>query len=122
MKRKSQLVALMAGLLLFAACATADMGQAAKKKTYTFKGRVESIDEKAKNMTINGENVDGWMAAMTMAYEVDDPATLKKVKVGDKISATVYDGDYKLYKVQVLPKDERKSDDKKMDDKSKPKK
>src|SRR6266404_931461 len=87
-------------LLVTALC----MGQAtAAKKSYTFRGKVEKVDEKAKNMTVDGENVDGWMAAMTMVYEVDDPAVLKKIKAGDRITATVYDGDTILHKVQVVP-------------------
>jgi Cu/Ag efflux protein CusF len=44
------------------------------------------------------------MAAMTMDYKVDDPAILKKVKAGDQIMATVYDGDLTLHKVQVMSK------------------
>jgi Cu/Ag efflux protein CusF len=42
---------------------------------------------------------------MSMVYKVDDPAIVKKVKPGDQIVATVYDGDYvTLHKVQVMPK------------------
>jgi Cu/Ag efflux protein CusF len=44
------------------------------------------------------------MDAMTMAYKVDDPAVLKNVKAGDRITATVYEGDMTLHKVQVMPK------------------
>jgi Cu/Ag efflux protein CusF len=45
-----------------------------------------------------------WMEAMTMDYKVDDSAILKKLKAGDQIMATVYDGDPVLHKVQVMPK------------------
>jgi Cu/Ag efflux protein CusF len=41
---------------------------------------------------------------MTMDYKVDDPSVLKKVSPGDQIMATVYDGDFVLHKVQVMPK------------------
>lgn len=44
------------------------------------------------------------MAAMTMDYTVDDAAVLKKVRPGDQIMATVYDGDPVLHKVEVMPK------------------
>jgi Cu/Ag efflux protein CusF len=101
MKQARRLFTVTAALALFAAVC---LGQAAPKKTYTFRGKVEAINEKAKSLTVNGDEVPGWMGAMTMDYQVDDPAVLKKVKVGDQISSTVYDGDYVLHKVQVVPK------------------
>ena len=80
------------------------LGQAgSNKKSYVFHGRVESLDENAKSLKVNGEEVKGWMAAMTMDYKVDDAAVLQKVKPGDQIMATVYDGDLVLHKVQVMP-------------------
>jgi len=48
--------------------------------------------------------VEGYMDAMTMPYKVDKPDLLKNVKVGDQIKATVYDGDYTLYDIHVVPK------------------
>jgi Cu/Ag efflux protein CusF len=80
------------------------LGQTSGKKTYTFHGKVEAVDDSGKTLKVNGERVEGWMDAMTMNYKVDDPEVLKKVKAGDQISATVYDGDYTLHKVQVMPK------------------
>ena len=74
------------------------------KKTYTFHGKIESLDAASKSMTVNGEKVDGWMGAMTMKYEVDNADVFKTAKVGDNIEATVYDGDFKLYKVHVIKK------------------
>ena len=35
---------------------------------------------------------------------MDKPDLLKNVKVGDQIKATVYDGDYTLYDIHVVPK------------------
>ena len=69
------------------------------KKPLTFHGKVEAVS--ADGVTVNGEKVEGWMDAMTMKYKVDDPKVLKTVKVGDKITATVYEGDMSLHKVQV---------------------
>ncbi len=79
-----------------------------KKKTYTLRGKVESLDAAAKTMTINHGKVEGWMAAMTMSYKVDNADVFKSVKVGDTIEATVYDGDYTLYKVHVAPPEQKK--------------
>ncbi len=78
------------------------------KKSFTFRGKVESIDVPSKSMTINGDKVDGWMEAMSMKYQVDNADVFKTAKVGDMIEATVYDGDYKLYKVHVVGSGQKK--------------
>ena len=78
------------------------------KKNYTFHGKIESLDAASKSMTVNGETVEGWMGAMTMKYEVDNADIFKTAKAGDRIEATVYDGDYKLYKVHVVKPDQKK--------------
>jgi protein SCO1/2 len=101
-KRALRLIAVLA-LAVFAASIC--LGQAApEKKSYTFHGKVEAVDKSGKSMKVNGEKVAGWMDAMTMDYKVDDAAILKKVKPGDQIMATVYDGDMMLHKVMVMPK------------------
>lgn len=74
-----------------------------KAKSYTFHGKVTAVTEKG--LTVNGEKVEGWMDAMTMTYPVDKPDTLKMVKVGDQIMATVYEGDMTLHNVMTMPPD-----------------
>ena len=96
MKHISRLVTVLGVALLMA---VACLGQTAPKKPLTFHGKVEAVS--ADGITVNGEKVDGWMDAMTMKYKVDDPKVLKTVKPGDKITATVYEGDISLHKVQV---------------------
>ena len=76
--------------------------QKAKGKSHTLEGKVEAVQ--ATMLTVNHGKVEGYMDAMTMPYKVDKPDLLKNVKVGDQIKATVYDGDYTLYDVQVVPK------------------
>jgi len=71
------------------------------KSPYTFHGRVEAVNRDSKTLRVNGEEVKGWMAAMTMNYPVDDSTLLEKVKPGDQIEATVYDGDLVLHQVRV---------------------
>jgi Cu/Ag efflux protein CusF len=78
------------------------------KKSFTFHGKVESIDAASKSMTVDGAKVEGWMDAMSMKYQVDNTDVFKTVKVGDMIEATVYDGDYKLYKVHVVQPGQKK--------------
>ena len=76
----------------------------AGKKDHQLKGKVEKVDPKTKMVTVNNENVPGWMNSMTMAYKVDKDAVLKDLKAGDQITATVYDGDFQtLYNVKVAP-------------------
>jgi len=84
------------------------------KKQYTFRGTIEKIDSKENKVSVNGENVAGWMPAMTMNYKVDKPEVLKSVKAGDQITATVYEGDFEtLYNVQrVAPKGQQPSEKK----------
>jgi Cu/Ag efflux protein CusF len=77
-------------------------GQQTKGKSHTLEGKVEAVQ--ATMLTVNHGKVEGYMDAMTMPYKVDKPDLLKNVKVGDQIKATVYDGDYTLYDVQVVPK------------------
>jgi len=111
MKRIFQLIPILAAVVFVA---TACLGQsAANKKAYTFHGKVESVNKDAKNLTVNGEKVEGWMDAMTMNYKVDDPSILDKVKPGDQIMATVYDGDYSLHKIQIMGKNAGDSKSKK---------
>ena len=76
---------------------------AGREKEHVFRGKVEGVDPKAKTLTVNGENVEGWMSAMTMQYSADKPDVYDKVKVGDQITAKVYDGDFgTLHDVQVV--------------------
>src|SRR3989440_1072946 len=76
----------------------------AGKKEHAFKGKVEKVDPKTKMVTVNNESIPGWMMSMTMAYKVDKEASLKDLKPGAQISATVYDGDFQtLYNIKVLP-------------------
>lgn len=73
------------------------------RQSHVFKGRVEAVDATAKSLTVFNENVEGWMAPMSMSYAVDKDDVLTMVKPGDQITATVYDGDFKtLYDVQVV--------------------
>jgi len=104
MKRtqRSRLVILVAAVLCVS-LATATAQQRGKKE-FTFRGKVEKVDANAKTLTVNGEKVDGWMAAITMVYKVDKADVLKTLKAGDQIAAKVYEGDFMtLYDVKVEP-------------------
>jgi Cu/Ag efflux protein CusF len=90
------LILALAGLMAPFAAA-----QQTAKKSYMFKGKVESVGPRT--VTVANEKIEGWMEAMTMAYPVDKPEILKTIKAGDQITATVYDGDSMLHDVRVVP-------------------
>ena len=98
----NRLMNILVGTLLTAAVCLAQAAPA--KKALMFHGKVEAVNEGAKSLKVNGEKLEGWMDAMTMDYKVEDPAILKKLKVGDQIMATVYEGDMVLHKVEIMPK------------------
>jgi Cu/Ag efflux protein CusF len=92
-------------LLLSIAYAGQTKTAPAGKKQFEFKGKVEKVDLTNKTFAVKNERVQGWMEPMTMNYVPDKEDVLKRVKVGDDITAKVYDGDYRtLYDVQVVTK------------------
>jgi Cu/Ag efflux protein CusF len=102
--RRSRLVTLMGAVLGVLLLLPAVHAQQGGKKEHVFRGKVEGVDTKAKTLNVNGESVEGWMAAMTMIYTVDKEDVINHVKVGDQITAKVYDGDYRtLHDVKVVP-------------------
>src|SRR5690242_18173720 len=94
--------AILISALLLGATLTA---QPAKGKSHTLEGKVEGVQ--TDRLTVNHGKVEGYMDAMTMPYKVDKPDILKQVKVGDQIKATVYDGDFTLYDIHVVPPAEK---------------
>ena len=101
-----RVIALCTAMVCAAALSIAVSAQTppAGKKDHAFKGKVEKVDPKTKMVTVNNENIPGWMMSMTMSYKVDKEGVLKDLKPGDQITATVYDGDFQtLYNVKVAP-------------------
>jgi len=58
-------------------------------KRYPFTGRVISIDTQAESALIDGDNIPGFMDAMTMSYKIKPAGTLNQLTPGDSISADV---------------------------------
>jgi Cu/Ag efflux protein CusF len=109
MIRRAGWMAAMSIALCLAIAGAAAAAQQAGKKAHDFHGTVEKTDAKGKTLTVNGENVPGWMMAMTMTYKVDKPEVIDQLKAGDHITATVYDGDTQtLYNVKVVPGEKKK--------------
>jgi Cu/Ag efflux protein CusF len=67
-------------------------------------GEVKKIDESAGKITLKHGPAKslGMDEGMTMVYRVKDPAMLKRVKVGDKVTfeAQSADGDFTVTKIQ----------------------
>ena len=91
----------LAGAMICVLLSTAYAQQAGKKE-FAFRGKVEKVDANAKSIVVKNDNIPGWMNSMSVTYTVDKVDVLKQVKVGDQITAKVYEGDFKtLYGVQV---------------------
>jgi protein SCO1/2 len=60
---------------------------ASSQKTFSIRGIVVGTDPT--HVTLEGENVPGFMDAMTMPYELKDPSVVSEIHTGDKITATI---------------------------------
>lgn len=86
----------LAAALCTVACSSAPTTDASKSdaskgniKTYALRGEVVSLEPDRKVATLKHEKIEGLMDAMTMGYQVRDPADFAKLTVGEKITATV---------------------------------
>jgi protein SCO1 len=58
-------------------------------KHYQLTGRVVAIDKPNKSLTVDGDDIPGFMSAMQMPYDVKDSSLMDKLAPGDKIKADV---------------------------------
>ena len=58
-------------------------------KRYHLKGKVVSVDKRAQMVNVDGEDIPGFMGAMTMPYQVKPASELDKLSAGDAITADV---------------------------------
>lgn len=90
-----------APFLLFVLCAflAACAGRPADAHRYDLKGKVVSVDMQKGEVTIDHEEIVGYMPAMTMEYPLPNADALKVAEGGDQIQATLVvadDGSYWL--------------------------
>jgi protein SCO1/2 len=97
-------VVVLGCLGLLAACGpsrnaqqTGAKGENASVKRYQLTGRVVSIDKPARSINVDGDEIPGFMAAMTMPYPVKDAAVLDKLSPGDQIKAEIVLGNEGAY-------------------------
>jgi cobalt-zinc-cadmium efflux system outer membrane protein len=102
MKRTSILIGIVAVSVFLSLLLPSIQAQPTGKKAYPLRGKVEQVDTGPKPLTVTNEPIEGWMGTMTMGYAVDNKDVLGRVKVGDRITAKIYDGDTTLYEVEVV--------------------
>jgi len=59
------------------------------ERTYPLQGQVQSLDVPRKLVILKHEEIKGFMPAMTMPYEVEDPKVLDALAPGDLIDSTL---------------------------------
>jgi len=76
-------------LIAALAIAAAACGSHSDQRTFPLQGQVQSIDAPRKLVIVKHEEIKGFMPAMTMPYEVEDPAVLTRLAPGDLINSTL---------------------------------
>ncbi len=81
----------LAGTLAAVACvsASAACSRPAPPKEYPLKGQILAVDPAKRELTINHEDIPGFMPGMVMTYRVTDPKELEGRKRGDIVTATL---------------------------------
>jgi protein SCO1 len=75
-----------------------------KVQTFQVRGVVREVQEGGKVAVIRHEEISGYMAAMTMSFDVKEPVEMAEVHPGDKVSfrLTVTDTDGWIDQIRVL--------------------
>lgn len=67
-------------------------------------GIVKAIQARTGALTLDHEDIAGWMPAMEMMYKVKSPAVSKGVKIGDRVGFDVDAKSYTILRVEPAPK------------------
>ncbi|MFN0110959.1 MAG: copper-binding protein [Blastocatellia bacterium] len=70
------------------------------ERRYKLKGKIVSVEPELKQVTIEHEEIKGYMEAMTMPFPLKDEKLLGKAKKGDLIQATVVTGGTKGFRLE----------------------
>jgi protein SCO1 len=95
MKRLSLLLLVISIVAALAACQSreaevASSDVAVEEQTYDLRGRIISRDPATNQLTVDHEEIPGYMAAMTMPYEVRGQSVADLPADGTTITATVH--------------------------------
>jgi protein SCO1/2 len=86
------------------ACGPSKQSKEGDSKRYRFTGRVVSLDKQNLSMVVDGDEIPGFMSAMTMSYKVKNGSDLNEVAAGDTLSADIVarNDDYWLENIKVV--------------------
>lgn len=86
----------LAAFASFAACSS----KKSDGRRYDLKGTVVAVERAKELVTVDGEEIKGYMPAMTMEYPLHDEDALKVVAPGDRIQATLVVADDDTYRLE----------------------
>jgi protein SCO1/2 len=90
------IILLLAAFACFAACSS----KKGDGRRYDLKGKVVAVDRAKELVTVDGEEIKGYMPAMTMEYPLHDEDALKVVDPADQIQATLVVADDNTYRLE----------------------
>jgi protein SCO1/2 len=90
------IILLLAAFASFAACSS----KKSDGRRYDLKGKVVAVDRAKELVTVDAEEVKGYMPAMTMEYPLHDDDALTVVAPGDQIQATLVVADDNTYRLE----------------------
>ncbi|MGH9800338.1 MAG: copper-binding protein, partial [Blastocatellia bacterium] len=70
------------------------------ERRYKLTGKIVSVEPELKQLTIEHEEIKGYMEAMTMPFPLRDEKLLGRAKKGDRIQATVVVGGTKGFRLE----------------------
>ncbi len=75
--------------LLFGFLLSISLFNSASAESYSTTGVIENVENNGKTLIINHQDFPGFMGAMTMPFELMDPALSDGLKAGDHIEFTI---------------------------------
>jgi protein SCO1/2 len=97
-------VSILLCLVWLIACGPSKQSKEAATKRYRLTGRVVSLDKQNQSMVVDGDEIPGFMSAMTMSYKVKNGSDLNQVAAGDTLSADIVarNDEYWLENIKVV--------------------